>query len=183
MKGSCRWLVLYKNRQGSGERNSCELSVLQGIAFGKGDQRVLKDLFWGANQAGTDLANARFFMRDPGVDPGCDAQFDNLADVNPGRCASEVEGGNGDMLVFGRRDLVHLERRVERGLGSPADKGDDGRSGRHGESPDAGGLGDRAVADIGVCILAGEPAEGLNTAGSRMSSAPIIPKPANAPRQ
>ena len=74
----------------------------------------------------------------------------------PTGCAAKVELGNRKAGVFGRGDLVHLQGGVERVLGCAADKGDDGGGGRHGEGAQAGGLGDGAVADVGVAVFGAE---------------------------
>ena len=53
---------------------------------------------------------AAFLARQPGVDHGHDAGFDDAEDVDPGRRSPVAEVGNFEMLVLALGDLVPLRR-------------------------------------------------------------------------
>ena len=70
--------------------------------------------------------------------------------------ATEIEERDGEILVLGEANLVHVEGGIDRILGRAADEGHDRRGGCHGKAADPRGLGDRAVADIRVGVFFGE---------------------------
>ena len=119
-------------------------------------------------------------MGDTGVDARRDAQFDYGADIDADGCASEVKGRDSEVLVFGQRNLVHLQRGIEGITRGTADKGDDGRRGGHGEGANAGRLGDGAVADVGVGVGAAEAGEVEAVGHLGRGGEPAVAQPADA---
>ena len=84
------------------------------------------------------------------------------------------------LRVLGGGDLVHLEGGVERVLRGAADEGDDGRRGGHGEGAEPDRLGDRAVADVGVGVGAGEAREVEPLRHRRRGGEPAVAEAADA---
>jgi hypothetical protein len=106
----------------------------------------------GGDEAGADLAGAGDLAGHAGVDRGDEPGAHDAGDVDAGGGAAELEDGDLPGGVLGEGDLIHLERGCQRVGDLPADKADDRRRGGHRRTADAGGLGDRGVADVGVGI-------------------------------
>ena len=119
-------------------------------------------------------------MRHTGVDPRGDLLFDHLADIDAGWGAAEIQEGDGEVLVFGVGDLVHIQGGVDRISGDAADEGDQRRGGCHGKTANAGCFGDDAVADIGAGIFFGEAGEVERLDDWGWGGEPAVAQPADA---
>ncbi len=119
-------------------------------------------------------------MGDAGVDARRNALLHHLADVEACGRAPEVQLGDGEVLVLGLGDLVHLQRGVQRVLGRTADEGDDGRRGCHGKAANAGRLGDRAVAQVSTGIVGREAGEVEALGGRDRGGEPAVAQAADA---
>ncbi len=83
------------------------------------------------------------------------------------------------MFMLGERDFVHFQGGVECVLRGTANEGHDGWRGCHGEGANAGGLGDGAVADIGVGVFAAEAREVKAVGDLRFGLEPVVAQPAD----
>ncbi len=104
--------------------------------------------------AGTDLADARLAVGDPGVDDRRDARVDDAPRVDA-RSGVPTNPSGGQLVgrVARERDPAHQAGVLERVGRAAADEPDDRRRRRHREAADAERLGDRAVAEVRVGVL------------------------------
>src|SRR5712692_9566079 len=106
------------------------------VLSGKRSERLLEAGAGWLDEAGADLADARLAMGDPRVDLRKDPRLHDLAHVDAGRRAAELEGRDPVRLALRHGDLVHERGVAERVGGAAAHELDDGRRARHREAAD-----------------------------------------------
>src|SRR5690349_110547 len=106
-----------------------------------------------AHDAGTDLPDARFAVRDAGGDHRADAVVDDLADIDAARRPGEVECRQRHCGIASDRYVVQLASIGDRFGHAAADQLHERRRCREGEAAEAGRLADRTVAEVGIRVL------------------------------
>ena len=105
---------------------------------------------------------------------GQDAGAADPGHVDAGRRAPELQDRDRPARVLAEGDLVHPPGGGQRVGHRAADEPDDRRRGGHREAADAGGLGDRRVADVGVGVVGAVVAEEQPVGQLRRAGEPLV---------
>ena len=87
-------------------------------------------------------------MRNCGVNHRQNAGAAHARNIDSGRYAHKTKQRNGDVGVFAESDFTHLAREINGLFDRTTHQCHDGRRRRHGETANAVGFGDRAIANI-----------------------------------